>query len=107
MAVGAYATAVLLEEGVTSITLLLVLSALAALLVGGVAGAAAARLSGPYLAGATLALAIAVPGVALSIDRLGGATGMSIFMPDIPVWVADLAWFRSEEHTSELQSLMR
>lgn len=93
MAVGAYATAVLLEEGVTSIALLLVLSALAALLVGGVAGAAAARLSGPYLAGATLALAIAVPGVALSIDRLGGATGMTILMPDIPAWAGDLAWY--------------
>src|SRR3546814_13490170 len=101
MAVGAYATAVLLEEGVTSITLLLVLSALAALLVGGVAGAAAARLSGPYLAGATLALAIAVPGVALSLDRLGGATGMSIFMPDIPVWVAYLAWFGPGQAKSE------
>ena len=35
----------------------------------GLVGVAAARLHGPYLAGATLALAVAVPGIALSVQR--------------------------------------
>lgn len=93
MAVGAYTVAVLLEEGQGSLLVVLGAGALAALVVGAVVGIAAARLHGPYIAGATLALAIAVPGVVLSVDRLGGATGLTVTMPDIPEWIADLAWF--------------
>lgn len=93
MAVGAYTAAVLLEDGPTSVVLVLAASAVAALLVGAVVGMAAARLHGPYLAGATLALAVALPGLALSIDDLGGATGLPVLLPDIPDWFADLIWF--------------
>lgn len=93
MAVGAYTVAVLLEDGATSLLVVLGAAALSALVVGAVVGVAAARLHGPYIAGATLALAIAVPGVALSVDRLGGSTGMVVTMPEIPTWVADAAWF--------------
>ena len=61
---------------------------------GTLVGVAAARLHGPYLAGATLALAVAVPGIALFFDeRLGGEQGLSVVLPDIPEWVLDAAFF--------------
>jgi branched-chain amino acid transport system permease protein len=46
---------------------------------GGVVGVAAARLSGPYLAGATLLLAVALPSLALQFPSVfGGDQGLSI-----------------------------
>ncbi len=57
-------------------------------------GVAAARLHGPYLAGATLALAVAVPGIALYFkDTLGGEQGLRVVLPEIPTWVDDAAYF--------------
>jgi len=51
-------------------------------LVGVVVGAAAARLHGPYLAGATLALAVGLPGLALTFKGLlGGEQGLSVSPP--------------------------
>ena len=49
-------------------------------------GVAAARLHGPYLAGATLALAVAVPGIALYFERDASAAsrGSACVLPDIP-----------------------
>ncbi len=62
-------------------------------LVGAVVGAAAARLHGPYLAGATLALAVALPGLALYFsDTLGGEQGLSVTTPRAPDW---FDWFIS------------
>jgi branched-chain amino acid transport system permease protein len=62
MAVGAYTTALMLE-GETPLPYLVILavSVLLTALVGVVVGAAASRLHGPYLAGATLALAVVCP----------------------------------------------
>src|SRR3954454_21472782 len=81
MAIGAYATAKLLGEGTDHLPLAVVLL-LATLItaVGGVlAGPAAARLRGPYLAGATLALAVGLPTIA---DRfptfLGASNGLTV-----------------------------
>ncbi|WP_193613558.1 branched-chain amino acid ABC transporter permease [Nocardioides lijunqiniae] len=96
MAIGAYTTALLLPDRESSTPLaLVVLAAVGATLAVGVAvGYAAARLHGPYLAGATLALAVAVPGVALFFKgRLGGEQGLRVVLPDIPEWVLDLAFF--------------
>lgn len=96
MAFGAYTTALLLPDRDASTHLLLVvLAATAAAAVVGVAvGAAAARLHGPYLAGATLALAVAVPGIALHFDgRLGGDQGLRAVAPTIPRWATDIAYF--------------
>ncbi|WP_101525210.1 branched-chain amino acid ABC transporter permease [Nocardioides houyundeii] len=96
MAFGAYTTALLLPDRDASTPLLVVLlaSVLVTLVVGAAVGAAAARLHGPYLAGATLALAVAVPGIALYFkETLGGEQGLRIVVPPIPEWVLDAAFF--------------
>ncbi|MGW0778201.1 branched-chain amino acid ABC transporter permease [Streptomyces sp. NPDC002835] len=95
MAIGAYTTALLLDGAGPALPLPGVLAAatLVALVVGAAVGVAAARLHGPYIAGATLALAIAVPGAALYFERLGGEQGLGVRVPDIPVWVLDAAYF--------------
>ncbi len=96
MAVGAYATALLLPDRDAATPLPLVLLAAVALTVavGAVVGVAAARLHGPYLAGATLAMAVAVPGIALYFsDTLGGEQGLRVSLPEAPGWVLDAAYF--------------
>jgi branched-chain amino acid transport system permease protein len=96
MAIGAYTAALLLPDRDSSTPLsLVILAAIATtLVVGTVVGLAAARLHGPYLAGATLALAVAVPGIALYFkETLGGEQGLRVVMPEIPGWVLDLAFF--------------
>ena len=76
MAVGAYAAAVLRLEFNLPIVLCFVVAVLAAALGGALLGAAAARLSGPYLAGTTLALAIGLPSLANQFTVLGGEQGL-------------------------------
>lgn len=83
MAVGAYTTAVLLEkqEGLPFLVVVLAAVVVTAL-VGALVGAAAARLHGPYLAGATLALAVGLPGLALTFEEtLGGEQGLQVSPP--------------------------
>ena len=95
MAVAGYTTAVVLEEveGMPFLVVLL-LAVLAAGLVGAVVGVAAARLHGPYLAGATLAFAVGLPGLALYFeDRLGGEQGLRVSPPDPPPWFEDVMFF--------------
>jgi branched-chain amino acid transport system permease protein len=82
IAIGAYSTGLILEH--TSLPIIVVL--LAAMGVTAVAGAivgiAAARLGGgftPYLAGATLALAVALPSVAIKWSSIfGGEQGITV-----------------------------
>lgn len=83
MAVGAYTTAVALDRSPDLPFLVIVLLAVVAtVVVGAVVGAAAARLHGPYLAGATLALAVGLPGLALYFDELlGGEQGLRVRRP--------------------------
>ena len=76
MALGAYAAAVLRIEYNLPILLCFVVAVLAAALGGALLGAAAARLSGPYLAGTTLALAIGLPSLANQFSVLGGEQGL-------------------------------
>jgi branched-chain amino acid transport system permease protein len=102
MAVGAYTTGLLLGDDGTGLPLLLVMliAAVVTALVGAVVGAAAARLHGPYLAGATLALAVAVPGLAIYFDHtLGGEQGLPVASPDVPDWFADAVYFLSANET--------
>ncbi|CAN5240800.1 branched-chain amino acid ABC transporter permease [soil metagenome] len=92
MAIGAYTAALMLQdaEPVAPLPLVLLSAAVVATVAGFVVGLAAARLSGPYLAGATLALAVAVPGLAIFFgETLGGEQGLSIRVPDAPDWFAD------------------
>jgi branched-chain amino acid transport system permease protein len=85
MAVGAYATAILVSRTGVPLGPALALAALITALVGVVLGAAASRLRGPYLAGATLAFAIGLPALA---DRyphaFGGENGLSVPPPTPP-----------------------
>jgi branched-chain amino acid transport system permease protein len=86
MAVGAYTTSLLLK---TQPQFPLPLTLLAAIAVtgvaGGIIGIAAARLRGPYLAGATLALAVGLPQIAIHFGTLlGGNQGLNVPPPAAP-----------------------
>lgn len=96
MAIGAYTAALFLSDAEPAAPLAVVLLAATAVasVVGLVVGLAAARLHGPYLAGATLALAVAVPGLAIYFgDTLGGEQGLSVRVPEPPAWFADVLFF--------------
>jgi branched-chain amino acid transport system permease protein len=95
MAVAGYTTAVVLEEREgLPFTVVLLLAVLVTALVGLVVGTAAARLHGPYLAGATLAFAVGLPGLALYFeDRLGGEQGLRVSPPEVPEWFDDAMFF--------------
>jgi len=96
MAIGAYTTALLLpdRDATTPLLVVLLASVLTTTVVGAVVGVAAARLHGPYLAGATLALALAVPGIVLHFkDTLGGEQGLRVVAPEPPTWAADATYF--------------
>jgi branched-chain amino acid transport system permease protein len=84
MAIGAYASAKLIAAG-WALVPALILATLISAAAGGLFGAAAARLRGPYLAGATLALAVGLPGLA---DRypatFGGENGLTVTPPTPP-----------------------
>jgi branched-chain amino acid transport system permease protein len=87
MAVGAYTTAKLLGESGTGLPLGAALVAATALtaVVGVVVGVGAARLRGPYLAGATLALAVGLPAIAERFPRfLGASNGLTVPPPTPP-----------------------
>ncbi|SDC40092.1 branched-chain amino acid transport system permease protein [Geodermatophilus telluris] len=91
MAVGGYTTALMLdaEEPLPLVVIFLAAVALTSL-VGAVVGVAAARLHGPYLAGATLALAVGLPGLALYFkETLGGEQGLTVSSPDRPEWFTE------------------
>jgi branched-chain amino acid transport system permease protein len=72
MAVGAYTAALLVTHLNWPVYLLIIAAAVVTAAAGAVVGVAAARLRGPYLAGATLLLAVALPSVA---DRYQGVFG--------------------------------
>ncbi len=77
MAVGAYTAALLMIHLHWPLALVLAAATLVTALLGVVVGAAAARLRGPYLAGATLALAVGLPSLA-DYWSLGGQNGLTV-----------------------------
>jgi branched-chain amino acid transport system permease protein len=85
MAVGAYTAALLIGKEGWAVLPALIASVVVTLAVGVPVGAAASRLRGPYLAGATLALAVGLPALA---DRFpatfGGENGLTINPPSPP-----------------------
>jgi len=108
MAVGAYSTALMLQsrEGTLPLLVILVLAVVVTLVVGAIVGVAAARLHGPYLAGATLALAVAIPGIPLYFSEwLGGEQGLNVRMPEIPVWLADATYFVTGQDLTQIRYL--
>jgi branched-chain amino acid transport system permease protein len=79
MAIGGYTTALLLTHLGWPLVLILLASVVVAAAGGAIFGVAAARLRGPYLAGATLMLAVALPTVANQFQsQLGGDQGLSV-----------------------------
>ena len=77
MAVGAYAGALSVNNFKLHPVIALVMAALVAGIFGLFLGYAAARLSGPYLAGTTLALAVSLPTIANQFPVLGGEQGLA------------------------------
>src|SRR6266446_5689099 len=124
-AIGAYTSAVLVEQGGVNYLLTLPIAAAVCFVTGFLFGLPALRLSGVYLALATFALATAMPQL-LKLGYFepwtGGVQGLVTSKPDAPLglpispdtWLYYLtlsfslaiyaAATRSEEHTSELQS---
>jgi branched-chain amino acid transport system permease protein len=88
MAVGAYTVALLIGKQGWSVAPALVAATAVTALIGIPVGAAASRLRGPYLAGATLAFAVGLPALA---DRFpstfGGENGQVINPPTPPSWL--------------------
>jgi branched-chain amino acid transport system permease protein len=81
MAVGGYVAALLFMHLQWPLIAILIVSTLAAAAVGAIFGVAAARLRGPYLAGATLMLAVALPFFATRFSGLlGGDQGLGFFV---------------------------
>jgi branched-chain amino acid transport system permease protein len=79
MAVGAYVTALLLEHLSWPFVVVLLIAGAAAAASGAIVGVAAARLSGPYLAGATLLLGVALPSLAYAYPGVfGGDQGLNV-----------------------------
>lgn len=79
MAIGAYATALILLHLSWPFIAALVIAAVLTAGAGAVVGAAAARLRGPYLAGATLMLGVALPSLAYAYPGfLGGDQGLAV-----------------------------
>jgi branched-chain amino acid transport system permease protein len=88
MAVGAYTFALLNFNEHWSVFPALVAAVVSSLLIGIPVGAAASRLRGPYLAGATLAFAVGLPALADKFPSLfGGENGLAINPPIPPPWL--------------------
>ena len=76
LAVGGYAAALARNYFSAPIWLCFIIAIVAAAMAGAALGTAAARLSGPYLAGSTLALAVGLPSIANQFHILGGEQGI-------------------------------
>ena len=86
MMIGAYTTSVLLQwHPDLPVILMLFASMLTTAIAGAIIGIAGARLRGPYLAGATLSLAVALPQVPTHFASIfGGNQGISVPTPSPP-----------------------
>jgi branched-chain amino acid transport system permease protein len=108
MAVGAYTAALLIGNEGWALLPALVAAVVVTLIVGVPVGAAASRLRGPYLAGATLALAVGLPALA---DRFpatfGGENGLTTNPPTPPSFLgAGFDLFRWEAWIASLGALL-
>ncbi|MGH9059915.1 MAG: branched-chain amino acid ABC transporter permease [Acidimicrobiales bacterium] len=87
MAIGAYTTAVLLLHTHLPLIVILLVSVVSGTVAGAAVGAVAARLRGPYLAGATLALAVGLPQIPKNYKYFGRDQGLTINPPQPPAWL--------------------
>lgn len=84
LAVGGYAAALVMTNLHWPFWISFFVAIFAAALVGALLGVAAARLSGPYLAGTTLAFAVGLPSLANQFSFLGGEQGLSFDIGQAP-----------------------
>src|SRR6184192_67088 len=89
MAIGAYTASLLLKDHHQFPVIVVLLAAVLSTGVIGIGfGYAAARLRGPYLAGATLTLAVALPQVATRYKSIfGGESGLTVAPSSPPDWL--------------------
>ena len=79
MAIGAYVTALLIIHLNWPFIVVLLIAGAATAAAGAIVGVAAARLRGPYLAGATLMLGVALPSLAYAYQSVfGGDQGLTV-----------------------------
>jgi branched-chain amino acid transport system permease protein len=76
LAIGGYSAVLARNYWTLPIWICFAIAVLVAAAAGAVLGTAAARLSGPYLAGTTLALAVGLPSIANQFSFLGGEQGL-------------------------------
>jgi branched-chain amino acid transport system permease protein len=89
MAVGAYSAALSLNNLKFPIWATFISAVVVAALFGMILGYAAARLTGPYLAGTTLALAVGLPALANQFDILGGEQGIAFNIGMPPAFLGE------------------
>lgn len=91
MAVGGYSSASLITHLGASIWIGFLVAVFATAIFGLILGTAAARLSGPYLAGTTLVIALALPSVVNRFESvLGGDVGLIVDFGTPPTWLSNL-----------------
>jgi branched-chain amino acid transport system permease protein len=91
MAVGGYSAALLVTRLEISMWLAFILAIFVSALFGLFLGLAAARLSGPYLAGTTLVMALAIPSIAIRFESFfSGDIGFSVDYGYPPDWLTNL-----------------
>jgi branched-chain amino acid transport system permease protein len=91
MAVGGYSAALFVTRLNISMWLAFVLAIFVSALFGLFLGLAAARLSGPYLAGTTLVMALAIPSIAVRFESFfSGDVGLSVDYGVPPSWLTNL-----------------
>jgi len=91
MAVGGYSAALLVTRLGLSMWLAFILAIFVSALFGLFLGLAAARLSGPYLAGTTLVMALAIPSIAVRFETFfSGDVGLSVDYGVPPTWLSNL-----------------
>jgi branched-chain amino acid transport system permease protein len=94
MALGAYIAVLLQTYLGLPLVLTFFVAVLGAAFFGLILGVAAARLSGPYLAGTTLALAVALPSLVNQFPVLGGEQGLMFNAGSAPEWLGEVSRFK-------------
>jgi branched-chain amino acid transport system permease protein len=93
MLVGGYTTALLMEHFDLPLVLPIAAAAVSSAAIGALVGLPATRLRGPYLAGVTLALALALPDLTFKYSSVfGGDQGLTVNPPTPPAGVDPERW---------------
>jgi branched-chain amino acid transport system permease protein len=91
MAVGGYTCALIVLKLQLNFWISILLAVVVSLLAGWFLGVTAARLSGPYLAGTTLVIALAIPSLANRFESVfGGDVGLAVDFGNPPNWLNNL-----------------